>query len=641
MNEDNIDRNVINTYNGGQVIVANDNATVYAVQNNCRVNANSCVKFQNNKKQDYIDNWNSRLFLHTDNDERPITLADAFIVPDYDYRIQVGSINFSDNDTLDEAISKFMKYDRSSNMLIVGVPGIGKTSIVSWIANKYKENNDIIILRFRDWKRDELKIGLLNCICYTLDCSKRDLENKVIILDGFDELKALNEGEILIRDFFYDNLDFWNFKIIVTSRKDYIEDHLFQHVFKVKPFDTEKIEKFYTNITGNKLNNVLSCSNKDVLGIPVILYMAIMSDIDITKEATKPELYNKIFAEKGGIFDKFSYCGVGYDYGNQILRDRKNIKEYLEFLQNIAFKMYDEDNLSLRRDEEKIPQLIFQGSKIGILEFPIKNFFANTISRIEFVHKSIYEYFVSEHIIKHIVYVLASNNYKENLADIFGKKLIKRILTPEIKEFLKYKIVVSSLNDAYDKIVASFQLMLEDGMTYYTNVCYKNVIECEMTVFANMLEIIHLWEKEEFIFNILMNKYLRHKVNYGLNLKGMKKIKKSISEGRKVILVKGVDLNNTYLSKADLSTADLSGADLYKADLSYANLKETIFCKAILKETNLKGACIEYSVWCKSDIQNAMTQLKSADFSYIFVIGDAKGPMIVSRDELFSGKKFW
>ena len=39
-------------------------------------------KFQNNKKKDYLKAWYSRLFLHVDNDERPITLKDAFIMPD-------------------------------------------------------------------------------------------------------------------------------------------------------------------------------------------------------------------------------------------------------------------------------------------------------------------------------------------------------------------------------------------------------------------------------------------------------------------------------------------------------------------------------------------------------------------------------
>ena len=57
-------------------------------------NEDKNIKFQNNKKQNYIYNWNSRLFLHIDNDERPITLADAFIMPDYNIYKSTPLYNF-------------------------------------------------------------------------------------------------------------------------------------------------------------------------------------------------------------------------------------------------------------------------------------------------------------------------------------------------------------------------------------------------------------------------------------------------------------------------------------------------------------------------------------------------------------------
>lgn len=66
-------------------------------------------KFKNNKKEDYIKTWNSRLFLHVDNDENPITLADAFIMPDYEMYKSTKRIGFSDNDTFDQVIEKFIK----------------------------------------------------------------------------------------------------------------------------------------------------------------------------------------------------------------------------------------------------------------------------------------------------------------------------------------------------------------------------------------------------------------------------------------------------------------------------------------------------------------------------------------------------
>ena len=580
-------------------------------------NTDNQIKFQNNKKQDYIDNWNSRLFLHIDNDERPITLADTFIMPHFEHKDrQKGRIKFSDNDTLDEIIDKFMKYDRSANMLISGVPGIGKTSIVSWIANEYKENDDIIILRFRDWERDELDNGLFKAIYDTLDCIKWDLENKIIILDGFDEIKVLKNKDIILFAFFDDILDFKNIKVIFTSRTYYIDTYFFQNVFELLPYQSDKIESFYYTITGIKLDGTLECDNLDVLGIPVILYMAIMSDIDITKEATKPELYNKIFAEKGGIFDKFTYSGDGYDYGNQLLRDIKNIKKYLGFLQEIAFEMFDEEKLSLPRKEDKIPKLTFQGAEISVLEFPIKHLFDNTLLNIEFVHKSIYEYFVSEYIIQNIEKAIESDSFKQKLAVFFGKTLINGKLSFEIIDFLKYKISECDLMGAYDKVLGAFQLMLQNGMTSYTDTCYSNVIDCEMKIFANMLEIIHLWINKSSRLIDTLTDYIKYNRNRKLNLCEMD-LKKSdlrraelsyanlekadlrMSDLRnsnlREVNLNGAHLNDADLRKSDLTLAELLEADLRGADFRFAyliraNLREADLRKAKLKETDLNGA---------------------------------------------------
>lgn len=159
------------------------------------------LKFQNNKKQDYIKNWNNRLFLHIDNDENPITLADAFIMPDYKIYKSVKRMGFSSEDTLDKLLDKFVKYGKTSTMLITGVPGMGKTSITSWIAQKYENDTNYIILRFRDWELDELNNGVLKAICNTLKCMKRDLHSKVIILDGFDEIKESDRRDFYFMDF--------------------------------------------------------------------------------------------------------------------------------------------------------------------------------------------------------------------------------------------------------------------------------------------------------------------------------------------------------------------------------------------------------------------------------------------------------
>ena len=233
----------------------------------------------------------------------------------------------------------------------------------------------MIILRFRDWESEELENGLLKAICNTLDCKKNDLEAKSLILDGFDEIKALEIKDNLFNAFENDINDFENFKCIITSRPTYINGFTFQNYFNILEFDIDDVEKFYKKITGNGLDKKENIeSNLEVLGIPVILYMAIMSKVDISENLSKPEIYNRIFAERGGIFDKFYNEGIAYDGGSHILRNKQNVKIYLEFLQKVSFEMFESNHLVLKENYQ-IPDLEFNGNHLSVLEFPIKHFF--------------------------------------------------------------------------------------------------------------------------------------------------------------------------------------------------------------------------------------------------------------------------
>ena len=525
-------------------------------------------KFQKNKKQKYIDTWNSRLFLQPDNEENLITLSNAFITPNYKIYDSIKRIKFSNNDILNKIINKFIQYNRTSTMVIMGVPGIGKSTMTSWIANEYKNNDNVIILRFRDWSNNQLKDGLLNAIYNVLCCEKEDLENKVLVLDGFDEVKYLDKRDYLLNTFLNNIKDFENIKVIITSRSAYINSTHFQNVIELQVFDIDKVEKFYKKITNKDLIKKEQIkSNLEVLGIPVILYMAIMSDVDISENPTKPELYNRIFAEKGGIFDKFDQ----YDNGDQLLRNPENTKKYLAFLQEIAFKMFEKNKLILNKEEYEIPQLEFNGNYINILEFPIKHLFENTESNIEFIHKSIYEYFVSEYIFISINQEINKKSSNKELAKILGSVLIKNHLSYEILEFLDFKIRNSKLNYLFDTIKNVFNLMLKDGMTYYTEKCYKNVIDCEMNIFANMLELIHLWERKLFRFNNQIVDYIKHNYKLCLNLKA-------------------IDLTLANLTLANLTLADLTGANLTGANLTGADLTQANLIQANLTGANLTGA---------------------------------------------------
>lgn len=539
---------------------------------------NEYRKFKNNKKEDYIKNWNSRLFLDVDN-ENSLTLSDAFIMPDYRVYKYNRRINFSYGDTLIKMIEKFIMYDKTSTMLITGAPGMGKSSITSWIANEYKDDDRIIILRFRDWTRVILEKKLLSAICHRLDCENEDLEDKVLILDGYDEMKALDIREKLLTNFMNEIKDFNNFKCIITSRPTYINSIYFENHFELKVFDIRRIDDFYKIVAGKRLEEREKIeSNLDVLGIPVILYMAIRSKVDISQNPTKPELYGRIFSKESGIFDKFCCDGVGYDIGQHILRNSENIKKYLEFLGEVAFIMFEKDDLSLAISECQIPELTFQEKTISILEFPIRHLFESTIVEIEFIHKSIYEYFVSEYIFMSVEKVM--NISKEKVAEVLGRTLKRKRIPDEILDFLRFRISNSELNNNFCIVNEAFEIMLKDGMTYYTNECYKNVIQCEANIFANMLDILHIWEKFCFKFNDSVSCYLRV-ANENLDLRGADLSNIDLSRA---------NLKGAFLQKTNFKDASLKGADLSKADFFGANLVGVNLSGVDVTDSGLKDA---------------------------------------------------
>ncbi len=577
------------------------------------------MKFQNNKKQDYLKNWKSRLFLHIYDEENPLTLADVFIMPDFKIHKSVKTMGFSNEDTLDKLLNKFVKYDKTSTMLITGVPGMGKTSITSWISDRYKYDDNIIVLRFCDWDYEDLEKGILKAICYTLVCQKKDLEDKILVIDGFDEMKALDIRDILLNEFLISLMDFKNFKCIITSRPAYINSNNFQNVLDIQKFDIKRVGEFYKIFKGEKLYDEKRIEqNLEVLGIPVILYMAIMTNIDIDKNFTKPELYNRIFAERGGIFDRFCNEGIAYSEGKQLFRVPQNTIHYMKFLREIAFFMFEKNDLCLYREEYIVPELQFERKHVSILEFPIKNLFENAAANIEFIHKSIFEYFVSEYIFFSIDEAIKCGVSKEDFAGILGDLFLENSLSFEMLEFLEYK-VRTKLGSVFNIVNDIFQLMLRDGMTRYTKKCKRNVIESEINIFANMMEILHFCENITLQYDFVINNYLRSNYMTKLNLKGITLVatpKEIDLAGAKLI---EVNLERASLVKVILERADLERANLERVNLAYANLEMADLRRANLRKANLYRSHLRGADLCGADLQSAI--LTNADLRGAYFIG--------------------
>lgn len=582
--------------------------------------------FLDSKKQDYIAHWKERLFLHLYNDERPLTLSDTFIMPRYKMRKNAGYLKFPETGTMDDAVRQFVRLKRSSSMLVTGSPGIGKTSFLSWLANECKEDDSVIVLRFRDWEAEDFTHGLLRAVLSALGCKKADLENKVLILDGYDEWKRIHEGAVILNSFFNEVSDYKNFKFIVTSRSNYVRASGFPYEAEMLAFNEDEIRKFYRILKGEELQDPVWYS--DVLGIPVILYMAVMSEIDWKVYASKYQLYSCIFAVKGGIFDKFSFQGAGYDYGAHPYRIRENIIAYLTFLKKTAFAMFEKNSLSLEQGEFQSPGIKFQGETLNILEFPLKFLFDCTEDRIEFVHKSIYEYFTAEYIYEAVKHASAAG--KEELACALGNLLNQNLLSKEILEFLNGKSYREKISGLGARMRETVSMMLEDGMLYYTNKSFKKVIDCELTVFQNLIGIIHLdfYEiyKDKFYASIYYYlKYTEGEINFSfMNFSEEDFSYKSLNDVKfdRAVLCRTnfrganlrsvnfefANLEKAILKEADLTCAKFEDTNLFQADLEKANLRGACVYNSNLRETNLKYADFEGAELCESDFRNANMQ---------------------------------
>ena len=165
-----------------------------------------------------------------------------------------------------------------------------------------------------------------------------------------------------------------------------------------------------------------------------------------------------------------------------------------------------------------------------------------------------------------------------------------------------------------------------------------------MNIFANMLEIIHLWKSRTRKFDYKILNYIKSNKRHILNLN---EIDLSESDLERVGLERSsavaAVLREANFGRADLRKIDLHGADLKFVNFSYANLFnanladsiliEADFRRADLTKANLSRAKINASIWYKDDISKILTQLRSAEFTYIII--EDQGQKKLYRNVLF------
>lgn len=573
-----------------------------------------------NRADEYAKKWDKNVFLNDFNKRDKnagvnIKLKELYLekhLPHYKWK----SDDESSTDLKELLREYIVDNDDKKMLLILGQAGIGKSTLITWVmANLVEKKDDILVYQFAtdlkniNWQND----SILDEIFAAIGLEYYELEGKTLILDGFDEICVKGDRERILYKM-NQELEKKNFlktfSIIVTCRENYVDkvriegiEHITLQTWnegQIKSFCEIYEEVFESKNLGSRVNKNLEIKiNKiiekgDIMGIPLILYMLVALNVDVERGSSIVDIYDQIFSlKRGGIYDR------GYDVEHRI--NEPETKRHIHHIsQKIAFWMFENN-----ADEATIPQenfeeiceneMIESGEKSEEIQSNtlIGNFFrlkyceGERTDELQFVHRSIYEYFVVLYFFESVCNLTS----KEELAGKLGELLKDGQLSLQLLEFIKYKFNSVKRYNLASITEEVFQTMIRDGMTYYVNIRYKNIVEREMKIFSNMLEIVLLWNSKLGMYDNSIVVYLRYNHERKLNLKGiMLKMPCLVGVNLSEANLSGAFLPIAKLSRAKLSGADLSGANLSGADLSGADLKRANLVGARLLGADLTGA---------------------------------------------------
>lgn len=318
--------------------------------------------------------------------------------------------------------------------------------------------------------------------------------------------------------------------------------------------------------------------SKEIFGIPLILYMILALNVSIEKSSSVVDVYDQIFSlNNGGIYDR---C---YDTEHRI--NEPTIKKFIHLItQKISFWIFENNDEKAVIYQKNFKEICDRAKReatdsIKNIEsdvligsyFKVKHCEGISADEVNFVHRSIYEYFIAQYFFESLINLQS----KEEAAGKLGELLKRGRLSEQMLQFIKHKFSGQTKYALSSQIKDIFDIMLRDGMTYHTDITardgstyhtdaqYKNMLDREMNIFTNMLEMVHLWDPSMGEPDANIISFLRHNDLPGLNLRG-------------------ITLSMSALRETDTEEADYPYEDFNGTNLSGANLKEANFCHAIL-----------------------------------------------------------
>lgn len=595
----------------------------------------------------YLNMWNENLFLndfYEGEEGVNIKLSDLYMP----LRYTGTDTKKSKSDIENKIFSVIEAQTRKRRMLLIlGQPGIGKSSLVSWFANKYKERNvkkELLIYRFSsfdkvDWNsRESEESNIIGEILNEIGVQKGMLRDKVIFLEGFDEIAVERRMQIL-NDLY--SLSYrYDATFFVTCRENYIEklNELRCQYITLSPWKEEQIDAF-SKLYQEKSKTVVSNETVKkmqelhrVFGIPLIAYMVLALEINLDMESSIVDVYDKIFDEKGGIYKR------GYDEAHRI---GNYGREFRIFNKEIALWILKNNWLTpyipskyYRPIAEKICQ---ESGRIKSVDFFIGCYYKKMKhtemaeqTKLYFIHRTILEYFVATAIYEKIeneMLELSEENQRKAAKEIGVCLVAGRALDKTINQYLVYKIEHFWEKNSIEKAEANkwwqslIKNVLNHGLCYYSshNRENGNFLDREIFGFGLLLRLYNdLFEKK-------YRGYLR------LNEKGdvcedyMFQADNHEEKYQLELYIRYFYLADYtsipwILSKFNLPEMHFSFFKMHKGNFRNSNLKYSVMAYMKGIKCDFKGANMKITRFDKSNFEEsnfAETDLQRTEFTYV------------------------
>ena len=541
------------------------------------------------KNNPLLDRYYNDIMDDLDKDEKSVLTGNGALSNDEVY-IDAYSVKYPKTKILN-TIDRWSSKDDYGVMLIHGEPGHGKTTLCRKAVYEYgmdrfcKDKTNVFWFRlnpaFAEGIIENGKFVLKNAFCwgdpeiklnrFPPEENKKEYQNSVVFLDGYDELKAQLYGISLnLTDFIRTAKKFartYNMYIVITTRTRSLDDESISSSIKklqFAPMSKEQQNKWIEKNAPSYKEDFeglreSSKGMKEMLGIPILFRMVVQAQLKSTTAQNVVDLYDMLFKatmERRGL----ESSKVGFWHQNY---------------ENLAYKIYcNDEQFTDVEDEQRADEFLYM--------FYIKG---GDKQHVEFLHRSFYQYFLA-----HFLYRKMSEVKDEASVEAFLCCLAERQIDKDVLNYIqqvqkrrrrvaqkKCKCIVDAIEQTDAIITDALSAENENG-----NAEQHRLRRCN-NIFTNTLSICYTVaaaEKSKFLIS------LHEKENIHA---AMRRYNCS-SIWLESVGLRRANLSGADLSGADLSRADLSGADLQWADLSGADLRWADLSRADLSRTDLSGA---------------------------------------------------